>query len=163
MIGTNRKHPDNLKESPIHALEQFPGLYGPFAIPCIFFLVQTSLYVDHAPFIDPSLARDIYNCILTEQFKDFANLAVSTMSEAKSSTESPGAGATTETENIDTIRTISRVPANPNYYEKNGLRTEGDGMDHTHYNPVGVLMLNALLDPTSAQRLTNNSTQLDLL
>lgn len=41
-----------------------------------------------------------------------------------------------ESQNIETVRTISRVPGNSNYYEKNGLRTEGDGMDHTHYNPV---------------------------
>lgn len=34
---------------------------------------------------------------------------------------------------LETIRTISRVE-NPNYYEKNGLRTEGDGMDHEHHN-----------------------------
>ena len=39
---------------------------------------------------------------------------------------------------IENIRTISRVPGNPNYYEKDGLRTEGDGMDHTHYNPVSL-------------------------
>jgi len=39
-------------------------------------------------------------------------------------------------EHLEVIRTISRVPDNPNYYEKNGLRTEGDGMDHGHYNPV---------------------------
>ena len=39
-------------------------------------------------------------------------------------------------EHLEVIRTISRVPDNPNYYEKNGLRTEGDGMDHEHYNPV---------------------------
>jgi hypothetical protein len=37
---------------------------------------------------------------------------------------------------IENIRTISRVPGNSNYYEKDGIRTEGDGMDHTRYNPV---------------------------
>lgn len=42
-------------------------------------------------------------------------------------------------DHLEVIRTISRVPDNPNYYEKNGLRTEGDGMDHAHYNPVRCL------------------------
>lgn len=40
-----------------------------------------------------------------------------------------------QAEHIEIIRTISRVE-NPNYHEKNGLRTEGDGVDHEHYNPV---------------------------
>lgn len=31
---------------------------------------------------------------------------------------------------LEIIRTISRVPGNPNYHLKNGLRTEGDGYDH---------------------------------
>lgn len=39
----------------------------------------------------------------------------------------------TQTNNgVEPIRTISKVPGNPNYYEKNGLRTYGDGMDHDH-------------------------------
>ena len=37
---------------------------------------------------------------------------------------------------IEDIRTISRVPGNSNYYEKGGLRTEGDGVDHSKYNTV---------------------------
>ena len=39
-------------------------------------------------------------------------------------------------EKLEVIRTISKVPGNPNYYEKGGLRTEGDGLDHTHFTPV---------------------------
>ena len=31
---------------------------------------------------------------------------------------------------VEPIRTISRVPGNPNYYEKGGLRTYGDGEEH---------------------------------
>lgn len=42
----------------------------------------------------------------------------------------------TQENHLDVIRTISKVPDNPNYYEKDGLRTEGDGVDHSHYNPV---------------------------
>lgn len=37
---------------------------------------------------------------------------------------------------VEPIRTISKVPGNPNYYEKNGLRTYGDGEDHDHEPPV---------------------------
>lgn len=42
---------------------------------------------------------------------------------------------------LEVVRTISRVE-NPNYYEKNGLRTEGDGMDHEHqnYRSTGFIM-----------------------
>jgi hypothetical protein len=36
-------------------------------------------------------------------------------------------------------RTISRVPENPNYYEVNGLRTEGDDVDHSTENKVRQL------------------------
>lgn len=39
-------------------------------------------------------------------------------------------------EDIKNIRTISCVPVNASYYEKTGLRIEGDGIDHTQYNPV---------------------------
>lgn len=39
---------------------------------------------------------------------------------------------------IEPVRTISRVPGNSNYYEKNGLRTEGDGVDHSLYHPVSI-------------------------
>ncbi len=37
---------------------------------------------------------------------------------------------------IENIRTVSRVPGNPNYYEKDGLRTYGDDEDHDHEPPV---------------------------
>lgn len=49
-------------------------------------------------------------------------------------------------EHLEVIRTISRVPDNPNYYEKNGLRTEGDGVDHEKYNPVRLSWLGLLCD-----------------
>lgn len=39
-------------------------------------------------------------------------------------------------QHIETIRTISRVPGNNHYYEKDGLRTYGDGEDHDHEPPV---------------------------
>jgi hypothetical protein len=56
------------------------------------------------------------------------NVEVGSTDLSKSSTNG-------ETEHIEVIRTISRVE-NPNYHEKNGLRTEGDGVDHAHYNSV---------------------------
>lgn len=39
---------------------------------------------------------------------------------------------------LEVIRTVSRVPGNPNYYEKNGLRTEGDGYDHNKANSFSM-------------------------
>jgi hypothetical protein len=33
-------------------------------------------------------------------------------------------------EHVEQVHTNELVPANPNYYEKNGVRTEGDGLDH---------------------------------
>ena len=33
---------------------------------------------------------------------------------------------------LEAIRTISRVPGNDHYYEKDGLRTYGDNEDHEH-------------------------------
>jgi hypothetical protein len=39
---------------------------------------------------------------------------------------------------VEPIRTISRVPGNPHYYEKDGLRTYGDDEDHDHEPPMTV-------------------------
>jgi hypothetical protein len=39
-------------------------------------------------------------------------------------------------EHLETIRTVSRVPGNTHYYEKDGLRTYGDDEDHDHEPPV---------------------------
>jgi hypothetical protein len=33
---------------------------------------------------------------------------------------------------LENIRTVSRVPGNPSYYERDGLRTYGDNEDHDH-------------------------------
>ena len=37
---------------------------------------------------------------------------------------------------LELVRTVSRVPGNDNYYEKDGLRTYGDGQDHDTDPPV---------------------------
>jgi hypothetical protein len=37
---------------------------------------------------------------------------------------------------LEVIRTVSRVPGNDRYYEKDGLRTYGDDEDHDHEPPV---------------------------
>jgi hypothetical protein len=49
-----------------------------------------------------------------------------------------------EAQHLEVVRTISRVPGNPNYYEKDGLRTYGDGVDHSHYNTVSPSNLPSL-------------------
>ena len=46
------------------------------------------------------------------------------------------ANANTNPQHLENIRTVSRVPGNPNYYEKDGLRTYGDDEDHDHEPPV---------------------------
>jgi len=71
---------------------------------------------------------------LTLPSTTFERFDMSDNSDPESHTKRNEAG-----EHLEVIRTISRVPDNPNYYEKNGLRTEGDGMDHEQYNPVCLL------------------------
>lgn len=36
------------------------------------------------------------------------------------------------TSQIEAVHTNERIPGHPAYYEKNGLRTYGDGEDHDH-------------------------------
>ena len=38
---------------------------------------------------------------------------------------------------VEQIHTNEKVPGHPGYYEKDGLRTYGDGEDHDHEPPVG--------------------------
>jgi hypothetical protein len=45
--------------------------------------------------------------------------------------EKDGVGA-----QVETIHTNERVPGHPGYYEKDGLRTYGDDVDHDHEPPV---------------------------
>lgn len=33
-------------------------------------------------------------------------------------------------DHVEHVHTNERVPGHENYYEKNGLRTQGDGVDH---------------------------------
>lgn len=44
--------------------------------------------------------------------------------------------APTNSEHLEVIRTVSRVPGNDHYYEKDGLRTYGDNEDHEHEPPM---------------------------
>lgn len=62
---------------------------------------------------------------------------ISTAFSDPSSLESTNKGPVTqEPQHLENIRTVSRVPGNDHYYEKNGLRTYGDGEDHDHEPPV---------------------------
>lgn len=54
----------------------------------------------------------------------------------ESSLEKETGGANKNPQHLENIRTVSRVPGNPNYYEKDGLRTYGDDEDHDHEPPV---------------------------
>jgi hypothetical protein len=46
-----------------------------------------------------------------------------------------------QAQHLETIRTVSRVPGNPHYYEKDGLRTYGDDEDHDHEPPASASSL----------------------
>jgi hypothetical protein len=46
-------------------------------------------------------------------------------------------------EHLENIRTVSRVPGNDHYYEKDGLRTYGDDEDHDHEPPVCPVSFNS--------------------
>jgi hypothetical protein len=45
-------------------------------------------------------------------------------------------------DHVEHIATHDKVPGHDNYYEKDGLRTYGDGEDHDHEPPVGALLFN---------------------
>ncbi|RDW80152.1 MFS multidrug transporter-like protein [Coleophoma cylindrospora] len=55
------------------------------------------------------------------------------------------AGAGNAAEHLENIRTISRVPGNSNYYEKDGIRTYGDNEDHDHEPPMSFNRLMSLV------------------
>lgn len=61
-------------------------------------------------------------------------------SSSENSSGSPGDNKeTTNDDELETIHTNERVGSHTNYYEKGGLRTEGDGVDHIGaHNKVGV-------------------------
>lgn len=40
---------------------------------------------------------------------------------------------------VENVHTNERVPGHPGYYEKGGLRTYGDDLDHDHEPPVSDL------------------------
>jgi hypothetical protein len=53
----------------------------------------------------------------------------------------PNADPIEDSRNVEAQRilTSERVPGNVHYYEKNGLRTEGDGENHEEEPPVSPL------------------------
>lgn len=61
------------------------------------------------------------------------------------SLEKETASASANHEHLENIRTVSRVPGNPNYYEKDGLRTYGDDEDHDHEPPMSFRRLMSLV------------------
>ena len=81
---------------------------------------------------------------------------VGAMSDGTSIPLADGFKPLDETHHLDLINTTSVVNGKPNYYEKGGLRTEGDGMDHTHYNSVSPL-ISPYLQHERARELTITS------
>jgi hypothetical protein len=51
----------------------------------------------------------------------------------------------TTSEHVEQIHTNERVPGHSNYYEKDGLRTYGDGEDHDHEPPMNFKRMMALI------------------
>ena len=56
-----------------------------------------------------------------------------------SSADGSAAGEKTEIgAQVESVHTNERILGHSNYYEKGGLRTYGDGVDHDHEPPVGA-------------------------
>ncbi|MCJ1266257.1 hypothetical protein MMC22_006140 [Lobaria immixta] len=63
----------------------------------------------------------------------------SNSSDSAPSPEAEKSGAT-----VEALHTNERIPGH-NYYEKNGLRTDGDGQDHEHETPITFARLMSLV------------------
>jgi hypothetical protein len=61
------------------------------------------------------------------------------------STNSPDIEKAAYDERVEQVHTNERVPGHTNYYEKNGLRTYGDGEDHDHEPPMSFRRAMSLL------------------
>lgn len=48
-------------------------------------------------------------------------------------------------EHVEQVHTNERVPGHENYYEKNGLRTQGDGVDHDQPAKMSVKRIMSLI------------------
>jgi hypothetical protein len=59
-----------------------------------------------------------------------------TPSHASSEPPSGKSIADHQVDHLEVVRTVSQVPGNSHYYEKDGLRTYGDDEDHDHEPPV---------------------------
>lgn len=74
-----------------------------------------------------------------------------------------GPGGVKQPQHLEAIRTVSRVPGNPNYYEKDGLRTYGDDEDHDHEPPVSGTNLSCACKPASLTRVLDDHSPIDVL
>lgn len=103
------------------------------------YLLSTTKYYDSD---GESLASEVYNPRSTgpseppNTYQRFKRYMQSSTAGPKPLPEPSSDNLSSGTGDLEAVRTISRVPGNPNYYEKNGLRTEGDGVDHEHEPPM---------------------------
>lgn len=67
------------------------------------------------------------------------------MSDSSPPTASTPTDEKIQPTHIEHITTHDRVPGHENYYEKNGLRTYGDGEDHDHEPPMSFKRLMSLV------------------
>ncbi|KAJ9644818.1 hypothetical protein H2204_001280 [Knufia peltigerae] len=70
-------------------------------------------------------------------------MAINTAKPVRETSSPPEAEETFEY--VEPIHTNERVPGHTNYYEKNGLRTYGDGLDHDHAPKMSKRRLMSLI------------------
>lgn len=58
-------------------------------------------------------------------------------------------------DHVEHIHTNERVPGHSNYYEKNGVRTYGDGEDHEHEPPMTFKRIMSLVAMAFCKHLPN--------
>lgn len=73
------------------------------------------------------------------------NMATSHSSASPTDEKVEESGVVGNPQHLEVIRTVSRVPGNTHYYEKNGLRTYGDDEDHDHEPPMTIHRLMSLI------------------
>lgn len=117
-------------------------LHLSFVVPFLYDQPTSSLSIFHL-LLPPSLNRII--------MKDTVRQGQAEASESSASPPNEKDEVARETpEHLEVIRTVSRVPGNSHYYEKEGLRTYGDDEDHDHEPPVSHMSLRSYI--TSAEQ-----------
>lgn len=84
--------------------------------------------------------------IVSSNAADSTSISHSSADNRSADMEEKAAGE--HVEHLETIHTNERVPGHPGYYEKDGLRTYGDGQDHDHEPPVRTVNFKPAIELT---------------